>query len=173
MMYSPDGRYRFRQNDRFIAAELSYASDDFKLVVVTTKTHPARAREFTDVAGWLGGGGFIEHDGLVALPRTVLSSDVELLHALDAMGLAPARLRHDAFQRFSSVPQTLSRVVQKAELKIDEEGTEAAAVTAATTLRSASTGVYSKMIVNKPFVFALRDKRTGLLLLNGYVATLE
>jgi serpin B len=69
MMYSPDGRYRFRQNDRFIATELSYASDDFKLVVVTTKTHPARAREFTDVAGWLGGGGFIEQDGLVALNR--------------------------------------------------------------------------------------------------------
>jgi hypothetical protein len=27
MMYSPDGRYKFRQDDRFIAAELSYASD--------------------------------------------------------------------------------------------------------------------------------------------------
>lgn len=170
IMYSPDGRYRFRQNDRFIAAELSYASDDFKLVVVTTKTLPARAHEFALVAGWLGGRDFVEQDGLVALPPTTISSDIELLHVLDAMGLAPARSRHDAFRRFSSVPQTLSRVVQKAVLKINEEGTEAAAATAATTLRSTSMDVYTKMIVNKPFVFALREKRTGLVLLNGYVA---
>jgi serine protease inhibitor len=171
LMYSPDGRFRFRQDERFIAAELAYASDDFKLVVVTTKRWPARFTEFARVAGWLGGEGFTEQDGLVALPRVRMSSDVELLHVLDAMGLAPARLRHDAFRKFSSVPQTLSRVLQKAELKIDEEGTEAAAATAATAWRSMPMGGYTKMVVNKPFVFALHDKRTGLVLLNGYVAT--
>jgi serine protease inhibitor len=173
LMYSPDGRFRFRQDERFIAAELAYASNDFKLVVVTTKRSPARFSEFVRVAGWLGGEGFIEQDGLVALPRIRMSSDVELLHVLDAMGLAPARLRHDAFHKFSSIPQTLSRVVQKAELKIDEEGTEAAAATAATTWRSMPMGGYTKMIVNKPFVFALREMRTGLVLLNGYIATMR
>lgn len=170
IMYSPDGRYRFRQNEEFIAAELPYASDDFKLVVMTTKGAPARTREFYRVTDWLDGANFTEQDGLVALPRIAMSSDVDLLTALDAMGLAPARLRHDAFRKFAAVPQTLSRVVQKAELKIDEQGTEAAAATAATTLRSASTAPYTKMVVNKPFVFALRDQRTGLVLLNGYVA---
>jgi serine protease inhibitor len=173
IMYSPDGRYRFRQDERFIAAELSYASDDFRLVVVTTKLRPAHQHEFGRVTGWLSGAGFSEQDGLVALPRITMSSDVDLLRALDAMGLAPARLRHDAFHSFTTVPQTLSRVVQKAELKIDEEGTEAAAATAATTWRSAPMAPYTKMIVNKPFMFALRDRRTGLVLLNGYVATVR
>lgn len=171
MMYGPDGRYRFRQDGKFVAVELSYASDDFKLVLVTTKGAPARAREFSRVSGWLGGQHFIEQAGLVAMPRISVSSDLELLKTLDAMGLLPARLRRDAFCKFTSVPQTLSRVVQKAELKIDEAGTEAAAATAATTWRSFPVGGYVKMIVNKPFVFALRDKRTGLVLLNGYVAT--
>jgi serine protease inhibitor len=171
MMYSPDGRFRFRQNERFIAAELAYASDDFKLVVVTTKRSPARFSEFARVVGWLSGEGFVEQNGLVALPRLRMSSDVELLHVLDAMGLSPARLRHDAFQKFSFVSQTLSRVVQKAELKIDEEGTEAAAATAATTWRSMPMAGYTKLVVNEPFVFALREKRTGLVLLNGYVGT--
>lgn len=171
MMYSPDGRYRFREDGKFIAAELPYKNDDFKLVVVTTKRHSARRGEFARVAGWLGGEDFTEQDGLVALPRMALSGDVELLTALDAMGLAPARLRHDAFRRLAAAPQTLSRVLQKTELKIDEEGTESAAATAATTWRSASTESFTKMVVNKPFVFALRDKRTGLVLLSGYVAT--
>jgi serine protease inhibitor len=173
MMYSPDGRYRFRQDEKFIAAELPYASDDFKLVVVTTKISPARAHEFARVSQWMSGEHFTEQDGLIVLPRMKMSSDVELLTVLDAMGLSPARLRHDAFRRFTAVPQTLSRVVQKAELNIDEEGTEAAAATAATTWRSSPMVRYTKMIVNKPFVFALREKRTGLVLLNGYVATVK
>jgi serpin B len=100
-----------------------------------------------------------------------MSGDVELLSTLDAMGLSPARLRHDAFRRFTVVPQTLSRVLQKTKLKINEEGTEAAAATAATTWRSAPTGDFTTMVVNKPFVFALRDRHTGLVMLNGYVAT--
>jgi serpin B len=170
IMYASDGRFRFRQNDRFIAAELAYASDDFKLVVATTKARPATAHEFSHVSGWLGGKGFIEQDGMVAMPRITMSGNVQLLDVLDAMGLAPARLRHDAFRGFTSVPQTLSRVVQKTELRIDEEGTEAAAATAATTWRSAIPSEYTKMIVDKPFVFALRDKRSGLVLLNGYMA---
>jgi hypothetical protein len=170
MMYSPDGRYRFRQDEKFIAAELSYASDDFRLVVATTKRLPARAHEFFRIMSWLGGADFADQYGLVALPRIIMSNDVELLDTLDAMGLSPARLRRDAFRKFTAVPQTLSRVFQKTKLKINEEGTDAAAATAATTWRSAPMRDYTRMIVNRPFVFALRDQRTGLVMLNGYVA---
>ena len=169
MMYSPDGRYRFRQNAQFVAAELSYVSDDFKLVIVTTRSRPAPARRFSSVVHWLGGENFTESNGLVALPRLDISGDVNLLGALDAMGLAPARLRHDAFRKLTAVPQKLSRVVQKTKLKIDEEGTEAAAATAVTTWRSSPMENFTKMVADKPFIFALRDKRTGLVLLNGYI----
>jgi serpin B len=171
MMYSPDGRYRFRQDHRFIATELPYANDDFKLVIVTTKPRPARAHQFARVAHWLDGESFAESRGLIALPRLSLSGDVDLLRALDAMGLVPARQRRDAFRKLAAVPQRLSRIVQKTKLKIDEEGTEAAAATAVTTVRAAAIDNYIRMVVDKPFVFALRDKRTGLVLLNGYVGT--
>lgn len=173
MMYSPDDRYRFRQDDRFIAAELPYANDDFKLVVVTTKARPARAGKFTRAAHWLGGQDFTEGRGLVALPRLAMSGDVDLLKALDAMGLLPALQRRDAFRKLAAVPQRLSRVVQKTRLKIDEEGTEAAAATAATTERSSAMESFTRMVVDKPFVFALRDRRTGLVLLNGYVGNVR
>jgi len=171
MMYVPDGSYRFRQNREFIAAELAYANDDFRLVVVTSKAEPVRAGEFASLGAWLGGEGFAESAGIVAMPRVRLSVHVDLLKSLDAMGLAPARLRRDAFSALTKAPMVLSHVVQKAELRIDEEGTEAAAATAATASRGALTGSYTKMIVDKPFVFALRDRRTGLVLLCGYVAT--
>lgn len=171
MMYSPDGRFLFRQNPRFIAADLPYASDDFKLVVLTTKGSPARPREFAGVWDWLGGHQFTDHDGMIALPRITMSGDLELLPSLDAMGLAPARRSPRAFRRLCAAPQSLSRIVQKSELRIDEAGTEAAAATAVTTWRQAGPDKYTKMIVNKPFVFALRNARTGLVMLSGYVAT--
>ena len=63
----------------------------------------------------------------------------------------------------------ITRVVQKLELRLDEEGTEAAAVTAAMTTRSLASEQPVKMIVDKPFVFALRDQKTGLILFMGYV----
>jgi serpin B len=173
MMYSPDGRYKFRQDHRFIAVEMPYVNDDFKLVIVTTKSRPARAHQFVRVAYWLNGESFTEGNGLVVMPRLSLSGNVDLLRTLDAMGLLPARQRRDAFRKLTAVPQRLSRIVQKTKLKIDEEGTEAAAATAVTTMRSAGMENFTKVVVDKPFVFALRDKRTGLVLLNGYVGNVN
>jgi len=44
MMHSKLAKFRFRQDDRFIAAELGYASENFRLVVITTKSTPAGRR---------------------------------------------------------------------------------------------------------------------------------
>ncbi|MGE0285359.1 MAG: serpin family protein [Bradyrhizobium sp.] len=170
MMHLGHGRYSFRQDDRFVAIELPYAADDFKLVVLTTKTGVASAATLASAWNWLSGGGFSEQSGELALPRFSLSSSAELLEPLDAMGLADARTRRDALNGFSRTPQQIARIVQKTELRVTEEGTEAAAATAVVTLRSVEAN-YVKMVVDKPFGFALRDQRTGFVLLSGYIAS--
>jgi serpin B len=169
MMHSPVAKFAFRQDERFIASELGYAHDDFKLVVVTTKTAAVGAAEFAPVAGWLGGQGFETRNGEIAMPKLSLSSVQELLQPLDAMGLRLARQRKDALEQFSDEDLVISRVVQKLELRLSEEGTEAAAATAVVTTRSLAPDDHVKMIVDKPFVFALRDRKTGLILFMGYV----
>ncbi|HEY2246330.1 MAG TPA: serpin family protein, partial [Bradyrhizobium sp.] len=169
MMHSPVAKFAFRQDGRFIASELGYAHDDFKLVVVTTKSAPANPADFAPVAGWLGGQGFEMRNGEIGMPKLSLSSVEELLHPLDAMGLRAARQRKDALEQFSGEDLIISRVVQKLELRLSEEGTEAAAATAVVTTRSLAPDDHVKMIVDKPFVFALRDRKTGLILFMGYV----
>jgi serine protease inhibitor len=77
--------------------------------------------------------------------------------------------RRDALEEFSAEDLIITRIVQKLELRLGEEGTEAAAVTAVMTTRSLATPDHVKMIVDKPFVFALRDRGTGLILFMGYV----
>ena len=57
-------------------------------------------------------------------------------------------------------------------LKLDEQGAEAAASTAVTTDRSLDDR-FVKMVVDKPFLFALRDRTTRLILLAGYVARVD
>ena len=170
-MMHAEGRFAFRQDNKFVAIALSYASGDYELVVLTSKDAPLGVNEFAGAAGWLGGGqGFETSDGEIALPRFSASGSEDLLPVLDALGLEKARKTAGALKGFTATSQTIARVVQKTELRVNEEGTEAAAATAATTLRSAMPRQFVKMIVDKPFMFALRDKRNGLVLLQGYVS---
>jgi serpin B len=170
MMHSKLAKYRFRADDRFIAAELGYASDNFKLVVVTTQAAPAHPQEFAAVAGWLDGKGFEERNGEIGMPKFDLAADQELLRPLDAFGLAEARRSPDALEEFSDEPLQISRVVQKVVLHVNEDGTEGAAVTAVMTTRGLGPPQdHVRMIIDKPFIFALRDEKSGLVLFMGYV----
>ena len=68
----------------------------------------------------------------------------------------------------------MSSVVQKVFLAINEQGTEAAAATALTT-RTAMIRMKlneDRLVVDKPFMFALRDKISGLVLVSGYVGSI-
>jgi serine protease inhibitor len=168
MMHSAVGPLLFRQDDRFVAVDLPYATAGFSLVGGTTKAAPARVTEFADASGWLAGVSFGPSEGQVALPRFSLEDSADLLGALDGLGLKKARLSPTAFVGLSPVPQVIAQVLQKTIIKVDEEGTEAAAATAVVTKRS-FTADFVKMTVDKPFLFALRDQTSGLILLAGYV----
>jgi serine protease inhibitor len=66
----------------------------------------------------------------------------------------------------------ISEAVQSASLDVSEEGTEAAA---ATTIGFAATIISVppppiRFFVDRPFLFAIRDERTGTLLFVGYIA---
>jgi serpin B len=171
MMHSRLQKFSFRQDDRFIAAELAYADEDFRLVIVATKSTVAQASDFAAVADWLNGQGFEVKDGEIGLPRLSLSATEELLAPLDALGLRNARLAPDSLEGFSSANLVITRVMQKLELRVNEEGTQAAAATAVITTRTIRIDNHVKMIVDRPFVFALRDQKTGLILLTGYVGS--
>lgn len=161
--------HRVQANERFVGIELPYQHERFALVLVTTKDKPARATEFDQVTNWLSGEGFVPAQIELAMPRFKLTAQTELLAALDAMGLKAGRASTTALRGFSAVPQKISQITQKTYLQVDEAGTEAAAVTAVLTARSAARP--EKITFDKPFLFALRDQMTGLILMSGYVGS--
>src|SRR5262249_7104392 len=97
MHHHEPGKFLFRQDQRFVAIDLPYASAGFSIAVITTKDKPARTGEFARVAGWLGGEGFSESEGELVLPRFSLLGSVELLSTLDALGLRRGRPVAPAF----------------------------------------------------------------------------
>jgi serine protease inhibitor len=168
-MQLPQGRYLFRRDARFVGIDLPYANDRFRMVIVTTRgERAAPARAFRRADEWLTGRNFAEAEGELALPRLLVSSREDLTATLDALGLRAARLAPDSLSGFTADAAQITRVLQRLELRLNEEGTEAAAATAVTVERGA-TADYVRMMVDRPFVFALRDAKTGLILVAGYV----
>jgi serpin B len=168
-MHLPEGRYRFRQDARFTGIELPYSDPRFSMVVVTTRgERPAPVRTFRGASDWLSGKGFAEGPGELALPHFAVSAREDLTRPLDALGLREARLMPGALPGFTADPARITRLVQRIELRVNEEGTEASAATAVMAERGVDPN-YVKMVVDKPFMFALRDNTTGLILIAGYV----
>ncbi|HLN07751.1 MAG TPA: serpin family protein [Xanthobacteraceae bacterium] len=164
LMQAGDGRFRFRQDARFVAVELAYATEGYSMVVVTTRRDPAPVKDFARLGAWLSGDGFADAPGEVALPRFKASANLDLMPALTAMGLQP----QSTLPGFAKGPLHVIRAQQRVELAVDEEGTEAAAATAVIATRSAEPE-FVKLTADKPFVFALRDQRTGLIVVCGYI----
>jgi len=165
LMHAGERHFHFRVDPRFVAVELPYASAGYSLVVVTTKTDPAPAKDFSGLRDWLAGAGFEEAPGEVELPRFGATTNIDLMPTLAAMGFKPPT----TLPGFAQGQLRLAKAQQRVELKVDEEGTEASAATAVTALRSLQAD-FVKLVADKPFVFALRDATTGLIIVAGYVA---
>jgi serine protease inhibitor len=172
MMRLGRGIRAFRQERKgehgFVAIDLPFVDERFSLVVVTTTDKVAPARDFAPAAAWLTGAGFMAHAGDLAMPRFSASGRQDLMPVLDALGLDKARHTATALQGFAPGAM-LSQVVQRAMIEIDEEGAEAAAATAVMSSRALEADDAIHMVVDKPFIYALRDKVTGLILVAGYV----
>ncbi|HEV2000395.1 MAG TPA: serpin family protein [Xanthobacteraceae bacterium] len=168
-MMRQTARHAFRQDDRFVAVDLPYRTGRYSFVVLTTKDKPAPAAEFAPVASWLDGRGFRSGNVRLELPRFTATDNAGLLPILAGMGLREGLASPTAFSGLAQAPLTISGIQQRTFLKVDEEGTEAAAVTGVMmATRMAEIGEVP-VIVDKPFLFVLRDKESGLMIMSGYI----
>lgn len=118
-----------------------------------------------------------EWKGTIALPKFEMKYGSDLTKAMEALGATmPFSPDGANFRRmFTSSGDTnvyISEVLHKTYLKVDEQGSEAAAVTAIKMkmLTSVETPLPSfMMIVDRPFVCAIVDDTTGLVLFIGAI----
>ena len=166
---------RYREDEDFQAVALPYGGGDFEAVVVLPREGLPPSAALRGLAAdptWLDGLGFRRMFGDLTLPRVTLRGDVSLLPLLKGFGLASAFDDANAFAGIAASPPVLSRVAHRTMLVLDEQGTEAAAATAAIMTARAAIPENDgfEMIVNRPFVLAVRHRGTGALLFTGWVA---
>ncbi|XP_078544122.1 leukocyte elastase inhibitor-like isoform X1 [Lissotriton helveticus] len=108
----------------------------------------------------------------VLLPKFRLAESYDMRETLISMGMSDAFNRGKADLSGISDKNDLyvSKVFHKAFVEVNEEGTEAAAATAATVvLKMASMSV--RFEANHPFLFYIQEKKTGSILFFGRVAS--
>lgn len=110
-----------------------------------------------------------------AMPKYKIETSAELNQALAAMGISDAFSRADAdFSRISDTPQYIDEVLHKTYMKVDEDGTEAAAVTAVITRYAALMQSYDHtVILNRPYVMAIVNRDTEAIVFLGVVNSIS
>ena len=106
----------------------------------------------------------------LTLPRFELRWKATLTDALTKLGMPTAFAPGSAdFRPMSPANPALTAIVQKTYVRVDEQGTEAAAVSGGAMVTSARSGRLD-FRVNRPFAFSIDDRQTGALLFLGAVA---
>ena len=105
----------------------------------------------------------------LGLPRYKADYGTSLKNTLQRMGMSDAFTPGKAnFAALSKEPLCIGDVLQKTFVKVDEEGTEAAAVTAVTMMTMAARPPQPKnMLINRPFIYIIRERETGHILFIG------
>jgi serpin B len=160
-----------RKNDVTLV-ELPYGGKAFAMTLAL----PAEGRSVNSLVSaltaqtWNGWTSELAQGGgraIIRLPRFELEWEKELNGPLIALGMSDAFSESRAnFSRLSTTPAFLSLVKQKSFVKVDEEGTEAAAVTVGVAV---PTSLPAEIRFDRPFMFVLRERLTGTILFMGVI----
>jgi len=112
----------------------------------------------------------------LSMPRFKIENEMNLKTTLAALGM-PSAFSFDAdFSEMfeNKIQASVSKVIQKSYISVDEAGTEAAAVTLSVLIANGypHTPAEVMMVFDRPFIFAITEQSTGAILFMGKVAKL-
>jgi serpin B len=167
------GSYRYAEGDGLKILELPYGTGDLAMVVLLPDAKDGlgalEARLGAEQLGrWLAG--LRRQEVAVALPRFSLSSQFTLNQALSTLGMTlPFQQGQADFSGMDGSRELyITAAIHKAFVDVNEEGTEAAAATGIVVgVRSALPSEPKVFRADHPFLFLIRDTRTGSILFLG------
>ena len=169
--------YTYDEEAGAAMCELPFGNKAFLLDILL----PDTGRDFGSFIGSLNAekwNGFTENlrgsDSYVILPKFDISftGKESFKQALVTLGMEEIFSASADFSGISETPTCLSDVIQKTRFKIDENGAEAAAVTAFTG-EVTDAGPSPEFFVDRPFVYAIREFSTGVILFIGACKNLQ
>ena len=171
-------KFTYRKGTGYQAVRLPYMGGDLAMYVFLPDpgSSPAKLLQIMNGDNWrrVTMPGFSQRDGWVVLPKFKLENTLDLVPPLVALGMKAAFNQKQAdFSAMFSDAHSISKVRQKAFVEVSEEGTEAAAVTdmavEGVSRREPTPSDPFAMIVDRPFLLAIVDARSEMILFMGIV----
>jgi serpin B len=153
--------------------ELPYKNGKFSMFLFLPSEESSVHQLVADLDGatwknWISG--FNEQEEFtVYMPRFEFEFERSLGEDLKGMGLDVAFSDEADFSGISPIDLFIADVIHKTYIKVNEEGTEAAAVTAVV-METTSINPMSQIRLDRPFLFAITEKSSKSILFMGKVA---
>jgi serine protease inhibitor len=167
-----EAHVRYGEVDGVQVLELPYKGGDVAMVVLLPRARDGLsafekkldAKKFDQLVGALS-----PFEVEVFLPRFRVEQSLALAPTLQAMGMPQAFSEKLAdFSGMSGKKDLyISAVIHKAFVEVNEEGTEAAAATAVVMATKSAAPMSETFRADHPFLFALRDRKSGSILFLG------
>lgn len=170
-MMRNEKHFNYQDNDVLRGVNLPYGNGAYSMMVIL----PAEGKTLEDVTEYLNAESWAEFKHSMVrchvdlwLPKFETKFEIELNDILSAMGMPSAfDPRKADFTAMSKAALCLSFVKQNAVIKVDEEGTEAAAVSFAGMYTAAAPGQHIVFHADKPFLYLITESSTGVVLFAG------
>lgn len=167
------GEYFYADGDGYSAVSIPYGNGAFRMTVIL----PTEGSFLRDVMASMDGGKFQELQRSMEkcnvdlkIPRFTTEVDLPLNDIISALG-APLIFSPQAdFSQFARGDFYVSKMFQKAKIEVSEEGTKAAAVTAAIMMMSAVRPEKKRNVVfhaDSPFAYIISENSTGSIYFMG------
>jgi len=180
-MMSQEASLKYLKNDLFSSVILPYKEDKYKMVLM----RPENKHTTTEIIETMDGAKWLEwknnyntkEEVVVTMPKFKFDYQNRLNDEMINMGLGIAFDPGSAdFSRISDIQLYISYILQKTYIDVNEEGTEAAAVTIIgfeTTSIGPSEPEKIYFTLDRPFVFVITEKETDAICFIGKVGNPE
>lgn len=158
-------KYEYTENDLYQAVRLPYGNEAYLMTVFL----PREGKTIDEVLSEMSGKDIKfsawTYDVDLKLPRFTTSSNIPLTDIMKELGMPKAFSMEAEFPYFCNRGVYISNMFQKAIIDLDEEGTEASAVT----VIDIGTGIpnYVTFHANRPFFYTISERSTGAIFFIG------
>ena len=171
-MMVQNGDFQYFANSDFQAVDLPYGAGNFRMSILLPNplfNIDSLIAQFNQQNWDMWMGSFSKSSGILKLPKFTMEYKIKLNDVLSDLGMAVAFNDQADFTKMSPPGNLfISRVKHKTFVKVNEEGTEAAAVTSVAITLTSSGGEFA-MRVDRPFIFVIHEKRSKAILFMGKI----
>jgi len=166
---------RYGENDHAQYLDLAYGNGAFSMTLVLPKTGSSTSSVLSGLTPESLNqtiSSLNKQKVQLYLPRFKVKCDFDLIPTLKLLGMRLAFTDFADFSGISNVPIKISDVKHKTYVEVTEKGTTAAAATSIG-FEYTSMPNYPQFIVNKPFLFFIRENGSKVILFAGKIADVE